>query len=72
MSEERIVLCQTQNDTILVLRRLMQCGISGRAVRPPRQKTGRSCTWGVQIAARDQREAENCLSDLPIRWRWMD
>ncbi len=72
MMKHKTILCCTQNDAMMVQRKLMHCGIPSRTVKPPRENMSRSCSWGVEMEREYARRAEGCLKQIPIRWQWME
>ena len=72
MKELGWIVCCTQSEAWMLMKRLRRGGISGTVTRPPRKGHQRSCTWAVQIARSERERAEACLREESIQWEWME
>lgn len=75
MKPKRLILCRSQNEAITIGRRLNQCGINGKLVRPPQSGKTTSCTWGIEIDRRQTEQAKHCLERAGVpneQWCWED
>ena len=75
MKQQRLILCRSQSEAMVLSRTLSKCGINGKLTRPPRSKKVRSCSWAIDIDSREAEQVEDCLQQAEIPrdiWCWED
>lgn len=75
MKQQRLILCRSQSEAMILSRTLSKCGMNGKLTRPPRSKKVRSCSWAIDIDSHETEQVKACLEKAgvsPDVWCWED